>query len=233
MVWLAKSPLVDQYDLSSWKVIWCGGAPLRRTVEDAVRARIDVPIIRQGYGMTECGLGFTGQTDDAHTPGSVGVLRKGMWGKVIDIETGVALGPNRRGELCFKGPNIMKGYVGDKLATSAVIDKDGWLYTGDMGYYDDNAEFYILDRIKDLIKNNIFQVPPTDIEAVLLTHPGIKDAGVVGVPDTEGDELILGFVVRQPGVNLTKEDVIEFVAGEFVVHTTCDTIIIAKRQMMS
>lgn len=218
---IAKSPLIDQYDLSSLKVIWVGAAPLSKEVEDAVRARIGVSVIRQGYGMTEATLAFTGQTDDAHTPGSVGIIRSGFWGKVIDTETGVVLGPNQRGELCFKGTTVMKGYVGDVLSTSATIDKEGWLHTGDIGYYDDNGEWYIVDRIKELIKFKAFQVPPAEIEAVLLTHPGVKDVGVIGVPDDEAGELPLAFVVQQHNVNLTKEDIIEYVAGNrFIIHGT-------------
>lgn len=213
MVLLAKSPLVDRYDLSSLKVIWCGAAPLSKTLEDAVQARIGVPVIRQGYGMTEGTLAFTGQTDQLHTSGSVGVIRKGFWGKIIDTETGVTLGPNQRGELCFKGTTIMKGYVGDDRATNATIDKDGWLHTGDVGYYDTNGEWFIVERIKELIKYKAFQVPPAEIEAVLLTHPGIKDVGVIGVEDEAAGELPLAFVVQQPNANLTKENIIKFVAG--------------------
>lgn len=205
---------MDKYDLSSLKVIWCGAAPLSKDVEDAVRNRVGVPVIRQGYGMTEGTLAFTGQTDDYHQSGSVGVIRKGTWGKIIDTETGRTLGPHCRGELCFKGTTIMKGYVGDQLATSATIDRDGWLHTGDVGYYDENGEFFIVDRIKELIKYKAFQVPPAEIEAVLLTHSGIKDVGVIGVPDPDAGELALAFVVRQPNANLSREEVIKYVAGK-------------------
>lgn len=215
MVLLSKSPLVDRYDLSSLKVIWCGAAPLSKDTEDAVRARIGV-LIRQGFGMTEGTLAFLGQTDRCHKSGSVGELRQGWWGKIIDTETGLALGPNQRGELCFKGVALMKGYVGDKLATSATIDADGWLHTGDIGYYDEDGEWYIVDRIKELIKYKAFQVPPAEIEAVLLTHPGIRDVGVIGVPDEAAGELPMAFVVKQPNAKLTKNDVIKFVAGKII-----------------
>lgn len=213
LVLLSKSALVDRFNLSSLKIILCGAAPLSKDVEDAVRARLGV-LIRQGYGMTELTLASHCQTDRLHKSGSVGELRKGFWGKIIDVESGQALGANQRGELCFKGITLMKGYVGDKLATSATIDPDGWLHTGDIGYYDTNGEWYVVDRIKELIKYKAFQVPPAEIEAVLLTHPGVRDAAVIGIADEAAGELPLAFIVQQPNTTLTKNDVIQFVAGK-------------------
>lgn len=214
MVFLSKSSLVDKYDLSSLKVIRCGAAPLSKEVEDAVRARIGVPVIRQLYGMTEATFSFAEQTDDYHASGSVGVIRKGLWGKTIDPETGHVLGPNCRGELCFKGMTIMKGYVDNELATNAAIDADGWLHTGDYAYYDENGEIFVIDRIREWIKHKEFKVAPAEIESVLLTHSGINDVGVIGVPDVDTGELALAFVVQQPNANLSREEVIQYVAGK-------------------
>lgn len=173
--------------------------------------RIGVPFIRQGYGLSESTLSLLVQNDKHAKPGSVGGLKPGLWAKVIDTETGVPLGPNQRGELCFKGDCIMKGYIGDKKSTATII-KDGWLHTGDIGYFDEDFEFYIVDRIKELIKYKAFQVPPAEIEALLLTHPKIKDAAVIGKPDESAGELPLAFVVKQAGVELTADEVIKFVA---------------------
>lgn len=143
---------MSQYDVSSIKVIWCGAAPLSKEVEDAVKSRIGVPIVRQGYGMTEGTLSFTGQTDLNHKSGSVGILRTGVWGRVIDVDTGKTLKTFEKGELLFKGSCIMKGYIDDVKATENTIDKDGWLHTGDIGYYDNDGELFIVDRLKELIK---------------------------------------------------------------------------------
>lgn len=151
------------------------------------------------------------QNDDACKPGSVGSLKTGLYAKVIDTETGKPLGPNQRGELCFKGDCIMKGYLGDVKATQTAI-LDGWLHTGDVGYYDNDYEFFIVDRIKELIKYKGFQVPPAEIESLLLTHPKIKDAAVIGKPDELAGELPLAFVVTQDNVNLSAEEVINYVA---------------------
>ncbi|XP_017143264.1 4-coumarate--CoA ligase 1 [Drosophila miranda] len=210
MVFLAKHPIVDKYDLSSLMVLLCGAAPLSRETEDQIKERIGVPFIRQGYGLSESTLSVLVQNDDFCKPGSVGVLKVGIYAKVIDPDTGKLLGANERGELCFKGDGIMKGYVGDSKSTQTAI-KDGWLHTGDIGYYDDDFEFFIVDRIKELIKYKGFQVPPAEIEALLLTHEKIKDAAVIGKPDEAAGELPLAFVVKQANVQLTENDVIQFV----------------------
>uniref|UniRef100_T1P9V4 Luciferin 4-monooxygenase n=1 Tax=Musca domestica TaxID=7370 RepID=T1P9V4_MUSDO len=211
MVFLAKHPIVEKYDLSSLMVLLCGAAPLSKETEDQIKERIGVPIIRQGYGLSESTLSLIVQNDNACKPGSVGALKVGLYAKVIDTETGKVLGPNQRGELCFKGDCIMKGYIGDTKSTqSAIID--GWLHTGDIGYFDDDFEFFIVDRIKELIKYKGFQVPPAEIEALLLTHPKIKDAAVIGKPDEEAGELPLAFVVKQANVDLSEKEVIDFVA---------------------
>ncbi|XP_017084152.1 4-coumarate--CoA ligase 1 [Drosophila eugracilis] len=210
MVFLAKHPIVDKYDLSSLMVLLCGAAPLSRETEDQIKERIGVPFIRQGYGLSESTLSVLVQNDEFCKPGSVGVLKVGIYAKVIDPDTGKLLGANERGELCFKGDGIMKGYIGDTKSTQTAI-KDGWLYTGDIGYYDDDFEFFIVDRIKELIKYKGFQVPPAEIEALLLTNDKIKDAAVIGKPDEEAGELPLAFVVKQANVQLTENDVIQFV----------------------
>ncbi|KAH8264099.1 hypothetical protein KR038_002939 [Drosophila bunnanda] len=210
MVFLAKHPIVDKYDLSSLMVLLCGAAPLSRETEDQIRKRIGVPFIRQGYGLSEATLGVLVQNDNFCKPGSVGVLKLGIYAKVIDPDTGKILGANERGELCFKGDAIMKGYIGDTKSTQTAI-KDGWLHTGDIGYFDDDFEFFIVDRIKELIKYKGFQVPPAEIEALLLTHEKIKDAAVIGKSDEEAGELPLAFVVKQANVQLTENDVIQFV----------------------
>ncbi|XP_058118404.1 uncharacterized protein LOC131288319 [Anopheles ziemanni] len=212
MVFLAKHPLVDNYDLSSLNTLLCGAAPLSKETADLVKQRIGVKNILQGYGMSETTLAMVVQTADCNKPGSVGKLLFGTTAKVVDPETGRILGPNQPGELCFKGTQIMKGYIGNEKATNETIDKDGWLHTGDIGYYDEDGEFFIIDRLKELIKYKGYQVPPAEIEAILLTNPKIKDAGVVGVPDEAAGELPLAFVVNQPNVTLTEAEVQQYVA---------------------
>ncbi|GAB0097778.1 luciferin 4-monooxygenase [Sergentomyia squamirostris] len=210
MVFLAKHPLVDNYDMSTVEEIICGAAPLSKEIEDAVSKRIGV-LVKQGYGMSEMTLSTLLQTD-VRKPGSVGNLRPGMYGKVIDPETKKILGPNQPGELCFKGSQNMKGYIGNDAATRDTIDSEGWLHTGDIGYFDEDEQYFIVDRLKELIKYKGYQVPPAEIEALLLTHVKIRDAAVVGVPDEAAGELPFAFVVKQPGMDLTEREVIDFVA---------------------
>lgn len=214
---LSKSQLVDKYDLSSLKVIWCGAAPLSKEIENDVQRRLNIPVMRQGYGMTEGTFAFCGQTDQRRTSGSVGVLRLGVFGRVVNTETSECLGAYAQGELQFKGNCLMKGYVGNDAATRDTIDADGWLHTGDVGYYDDNGEWYIVDRIKELIKYKAFQVAPAEIEAILLANAQIKDAGVIGVPDESAGECAMAFIVKQPNVELSEKEVIDYVA-ERVSH---------------
>uniref|UniRef100_A0A182WW21 Luciferin 4-monooxygenase n=1 Tax=Anopheles quadriannulatus TaxID=34691 RepID=A0A182WW21_ANOQN len=211
MVFLAKHPLVDKYDLSSLVFIGCGAAPLSKELELAVMKRLPhLQMILVGYGLSETSLGVTTRASDVH--GSVGKVNKLSWLKVVDVKTGRTLGPHQTGEICVKGPLVMKGYLHNERETRAMIDRDGWLHTGDTGYFDEDENFYIVDRIKDLIKYKGFQVPPAEVEAVLLTHPGIKDCAVVGRPDVAAGQLPVAFVVLQPGAKLTETEVQQYVA---------------------
>ncbi|XP_058811880.1 uncharacterized protein LOC131676664 [Topomyia yanbarensis] len=212
VLFLAKHPLVDSYDLSSVNTLLCGAAPLSKETEDLVKQRLNIQYVRQGYGMSETTLATLVQSGENHKSGSVGKVQVGTLAKVIDTETGKALGPNQHGELCFKGSQIMKGYIGNDKATQDTIDKDGWLHTGDVGYYDEDLEFYVVDRLKELIKYKAFQVPPAEIEAILLTNPKVKDAAVIGLPDEEAGELPLAFVVKQDDVSVSEEELKKYVA---------------------
>lgn len=218
MVILAKSPAVSNFDLTSLKVIWYGAAPLSKESEDAVQRRLRIPFIRQAYGMTEGTFAFTGQTDEHRSSGSVGVVRAGILCRVVDESSRENLPAFKAGELCFKGSVIMKGYVNDEEATRRTIDADGWLHTGDIGYYNMEGELFIVDRLKELIKYNGFQVPPAEVEGLLLQHPRVADAGVVGKQNEAAGELATAFIVRQPNVELTAEEVVRFVAG----NNACD-----------
>ncbi|XP_050068385.1 uncharacterized protein LOC126556880 [Anopheles maculipalpis] len=216
VLFLAKHPLVDSYDLTSIRTVICGAAPLSRETEELLLQRLpNIQHVRQGYGMSELTLATLIQSGDDHKPGSVGRVQIGTQVKVVDPTTGKTLGPNERGELCFRGTQVMKGYIGDEQATRSTIDADGWLHSGDVGYYDEDGEFFVVDRLKELIKYKGYQVPPAEIEAVLLTHPAILDAAVIGVPDEAAGELPLAFVVRQPndaGAAVTELEIVQFVA---------------------
>lgn len=163
--------------------------------------------------MSETTLCVTLQVGKKMKPGSVGVLQPGTLAKVLDLDTDRSLGPLATGELCFKGSQIMKGYIGNDQETKNTIDYEGWLHTGDVGYYDKDGEFFVVDRIKELIKYKGYQVPPAELEALLLANPKIKDAAVIGIPDEEAGELPMAFVVKQPNADLSEGQVAEYING--------------------
>lgn len=164
--------------------------------------------------MSETTLGVLTSRHGVPKPGSVGVLGPGVYCKVIDPDSGKILGPGQAGELCFSGKVIMKGYIGDERATRETI-KDGWLHSGDVGYYDSDGHFFIVDRLKELIKYKAFQVAPAELEAILLSYPKVKDAAVIGKPDEASGELPLAFVVKQEGCeNVTEKEIQDFVASK-------------------
>lgn len=168
----------------------------------------------QGYGLTEVTLAvILFPVKSIKKVGSSGKVVPGMMIRIRNPETGESLGPNQIGEICIKGDMVMKGYHENYLATKETFDSYGWLLTGDIGYYDDDECFYIVDRLKELIKYKGYQVAPAELEGILLTHPDIKDAGVLGIPDDLAGELPMAVIVKQTGSNLKEDDVIKFIAG--------------------
>ncbi len=224
---LAKHPLVDKYDVSTLRGVLSGAAPLDEDLGHAVADRIGCRVV-QGYGMTELSpvSHCTPLDGGKRLVGSVAPIGAAGWtvansaSRLIDPATGdeigiPASGLSEPGELWFKGPNVMAGYLGNEEATRETIDDGGWLRTGDMARVDSTGCVYIVDRLKELIKYKGYQVPPAELEAVLLTHPAIADAAVVGVRDADsGEEVPKAFVVKQSGANLSEVDVMEFVAAE-------------------
>jgi acyl-CoA synthetase (AMP-forming)/AMP-acid ligase II len=146
--------------------------------------------------------------------GSIGVLVPNTQARLVDPESGADVGRGEPGELWLRGPQVMKGYLNDPAATSECIDSDGWFHTGDIGRVDDEDHWYITDRLKELIKYKGFQVAPAELEAVLLAHPDIADAAVIGIADEEAGEVPKAFVVLQPGVELSAADVTAHVARQ-------------------
>ena len=215
---LAKHPAVDAVlPLPQLKELFSGAAPLGEELERGAARRLDC-IVRQGYGMTEASPATHIVPYDkagvAH--GSIGTLLPGMECRVADTETGALVGVGERGELLLKGPNVMAGYLNKPDATAEAIDADGFYRTGDVGYVDADGMFYVVDRVKELIKVKGFQVAPAELEAVLLGCDAIADAAVVGLPDAKHGEVPKAYVVRQNGGDgeaLTAADVAAFLRG--------------------
>jgi 4-coumarate--CoA ligase len=211
MIFFINTPLFNKYNLSSIKIFICGAAPISGETETKLKSKFKHEIyINQIYGQTETTLGVVCRSFGWSKPGSVGGVVKGTYVKVVDLD-GKTLGKNEAGEILVKGNSVMKGFYNNPHATADTIDKDGWLHTGDVGYYDDDLQFFIVDRLKELIKYKGFQVPPAELEGLLLTHPKIIDCGIIGIPDERAGELPFAFVVKHPNAQITESEVKEFV----------------------
>ncbi|KAI7907903.1 uncharacterized protein BX663DRAFT_557116 [Cokeromyces recurvatus] len=221
VVQFAKEDVVLKYDLTSLKMISSGAAPLRSEHIDALQLRIKASI-RQGYGMTETTAGCIYQKVGKNCPGSTGVLLANMECKIVD-EEGNELGPDQTGEILLKGPVIMKGYLNDDKANSEIFTKDGWMRTGDIAKLDSKSgEFFIIDRIKEVIKYKGFQVPPAELEAILITSSIIADCAVIGVYDnTQATELPRAYITLKPGYipsEETAQEIMKYVADRVVPY---------------
>ncbi|CAA6670318.1 unnamed protein product [Spirodela intermedia] len=205
---LSKCPRVEEYDLSSIRMVMYGAAPISKDLEDALQSKIPDARFGQGYGMTEAGalsmsLGFAKEPFRTKQ-GSCGTVVRNAELKVVDPDSGASLRRNEAGEICIKGPQIMKGYLNDPEATARTIDGKGWLHTGDIGYVDDEDEIFI--------------VPPAELEALLLSHPAVADAAVVPMKDEAAGEVPVAFVVRSSGSGVTEEEIKLFISQQVVFY---------------
>ena len=207
---LAKHPAVDDYDVSSLRVITSAAAPLGEDLAHACATRLGCRV-KQAYGMTELGGGSHFAPDDGRDdPASIGPPLPGVECRVVDYASGTDLGPGALGELLVRTPAAMRGYLGDEAATASTIDGEGWVHTGDVVSVDGDGWFTVVDRVKELIKYNGYQVPPAELEAVLVTHPAVADVAVVASTDDTGAEVPKAFVVRRSPVSA--EELQQFVA---------------------
>ncbi|MFI8182597.1 4-coumarate--CoA ligase family protein [Actinacidiphila glaucinigra] len=214
---LAKHPAVAAHDLSSLEYVLCSAAPLDAELAQACSKRLGLPPILQAYGMTELSPGTHVVPLDARDapPGAVGKLLPGTEMRIVPLgEDAAAEGAEGAGEILIRGPQVMKGYLGRPEETAAMIDEEGWLHTGDVGRVDADGWLHVVDRVKELIKYKGYQVPPAELEAVLLTDPRVADAAVIGVLDGDGNEIPKAYVVPQQGASLTADDVMAHVAAQ-------------------
>jgi 4-coumarate--CoA ligase len=210
VVALAKHPIVDNYDLSALRWILSGAAPLSADLAIACGERLGCEVV-QGYGMTELSPVSHATPSGGFKPGSVGVTVPNTEVRIVD-PAGSSLGVDEDGEVWIRGPQVMKGYLNNESATKSTVDDDGWLHTGDMGHVDADGHLFIVDRLKELIKYKGFQVPPAELEALLLSHPAIADVAVIGLPDDEAGEIPAAYVVLKPGQDASAADIQQFVA---------------------
>jgi acyl-CoA synthetase (AMP-forming)/AMP-acid ligase II len=206
---LAGHPLVDSYDVSSLRALGVGAAPLGAGPERRCAERLGC-LTSQGLGMTEAtGLIAVGPLDQPRR-GSVGRLIPNTEARIVDPDSGNDLAAGRTGELWVRGPQLMRGYRDRPEATAHTIDADGWLHTGDLCYFDEDGYLYVVDRLKELIKCNGYQVAPAELEHLLLTHPAVADAAVVPRPDPEDGEVPVAHVVLR--ATATSQELLSYVA---------------------
>ncbi|MCX7752996.1 MAG: 4-coumarate--CoA ligase family protein [Blastocatellia bacterium] len=208
---LAKHPVVDRYDLSKLRVIMSGAAPLGESVARACAERLGC-LVLQGYGLTEASpVTHANPEDPARVKlASIGPPIPNTECQIVDPETGTPLGVGQLGELWIRGPQVMKGYWKRPEETARTITADGWLRTGDIGYVDEDGYFYVVDRIKELIKYKGLQIAPAELEAVLLSHPAVADAAVIPSPDEEAGEVPKAFIVLK--AEASAEELMAYVA---------------------
>ncbi len=200
---LAKHPLVDKFDLTCLQQINSAAAPLGADVAAAMGERLQCAAT-QGYGMTELSPGSHVSPLGKSRKGASGVTIPNTQCRIVDPQTLQDTAPGADGEIWVKGPQVMKGYLNNPKATTEAIVQDGWLRTGDIGHFDADGYLYITDRLKELIKVKGFQVAPAELEALLLAHPAITDAAVIGIRDAESGEVPMAFVVSAAAPTLAE-----------------------------
>ena len=207
---LAMSPEVEKHDFSSVRFFFTGAAPLAPDPARRMIQRIGKPMI-QGYGLTETSPVTHANPVEAAVLESIGPVVPGTEDKIVDLETGTKTLPNGEvGEICVRGPQVMRGYWNKPQDTADVI-RDGWFYTGDVGRRDDKGYVFIVDRKKEFIKYKGFGVGPAEVEAVLCEHPAVADAGVIGKANEEAGEIPKAFVQLRPNAQATAEELMAFV----------------------
>lgn len=209
---LAKHPLVDQYDVSTLRNILSGAAPLAEPVARACVARLGC-MLRQGYGLTETSpVTHANPRDREIRLTSVGMALPNTEYRIVDLASRQDAPTGEPGEVWIRGPQVMKGYLNNPRATRDMIDSEGWLHSGDIGYADAEGYLYVVDRVKELIKYKGLQIAPAELEAVVQGHPAVADVAVVPSPDEEAGEVPVAYVVLKPGAAATGDEIKAFAA---------------------
>ncbi|MEU8251353.1 long-chain fatty acid--CoA ligase [Nonomuraea sp. NPDC048916] len=212
MFWeLLACRAAEQLDLTmitrTLRMCLSAGAALPRSISEQFKHRFGVPLL-EGYGMTELSpIALWHPVDQEYRPGSVGLPVWGVEVKVV-TETGVEAGVDEPGELHVRGHNVMKGYFNRPGATADVLGADGWFRTGDIGRRDTDGYHYLIDRKNDVIIRGGYNVYPRELEEILLTHPEVSLAAVVGVPHERNGQEVHAFVIRKPGSQISEDELI-------------------------
>jgi len=212
LLFISQHPAFEATDLGSLRLIVCGGAP----VPEPLMKRYDgrgIPI-NQGYGLTETSpfLTFLGSEYGLTKLGSAGLTPLLTEVRLVDAGGAVIDEPDVKGEVCGKGPNIMKGYWNKPEATRAAIDAEGWFHTGDIGYVDDDGFLYLADRVKDMVITGGENVYPAEVESVLYDHPAVAEVAVIGLPDERWGEMVVAVAALRAEQDVSLEELRAFAA---------------------
>ena len=210
-LFMSQHPSFERADLSGLRGLICGGAPVPEPLLRTYQAR--GVAIQQGYGLTETAPSVTFLSDEHGLAklGSAGTPPLFTDVRIVDTETGaVVVDASTNGEVCVRGPNVMKGYWNRPDATAAAIDAEGWFHTGDIGYLDADGFLFIADRVKDMVITGGENVYPAEVESALYDHPGVGEIAVIGMPDERWGEAVVAVVAAKPDAVVTLEDLREF-----------------------
>ncbi|XP_057320558.1 uncharacterized protein LOC130664592 isoform X2 [Microplitis mediator] len=205
---LSKTEQVWKYDVSSITLVLCGGGILKSEVVEFLRTLFRNAAIYTVYGSTECGIVVVGKVESSKLT-SCGKILANIEIKVVDPDTSKILGPNENGELLCRSQTLMTRYWNNPAATEEAIDSEGWYHTGDLGYYDNSGNIFIVERIKELIKCRRYHIPPAAIESVIQDLPGVAEVAVVAKPSFENLEVPMAFVTKVPGMQITEAEINE------------------------
>jgi len=206
---ISSNRRIDRYDLTSLKLCFSGGAPLPAEVKQTFEVRAGCAVA-EGYGLTEAPITHCNPLDGLMKPGSFGMPMPGTSIEIISTEDGETVLPlGERGEVCLKGPQVMKGYWQQTEETALAL-RNGRLHTGDIGYLDEDGYGFIVDRLKDLIICSGFNVYPRVVEEALYEHPDVQEAAVCGVADDYRGETVKAYVVMNAGVERDEAKLLAF-----------------------
>ncbi|KAI3515955.1 hypothetical protein L1887_14862 [Cichorium endivia] len=215
---LVKHPIMEDLAKLKLRSVMSAAAPLAPEIYEEFQRRFPEVVVQEAYGMTEhsCITLTHGDPRKGHHTAkkrSVGYILPNLEVKFIDPDTGRSLPYDTPGEICVRSQCVMKGYYKNEAETAQTIDKQGWLHTGDIGYIDREGDVFIVDRMKELIKYKGFQVAPAELEGILLGHPSVEDAAVVGLPDEEAGEIPGAHVVMSKDAKESEEEMMKYVAN--------------------
>ncbi|MBA7619616.1 Long-chain-fatty-acid--CoA ligase [subsurface metagenome] len=217
---LLEWPERDQYDISSLRIVWTGGAPMPVPIQEKLRQIVPRAVMGEGYGLTETLTGGVITPMGRLKSGFIGIPNISTDVKIVDLETGLKeVNPGEEGEIIIKGPVVMTGYWNKPEETKEAL-REGWLYTGDIGKMDDEGYVAIVGRKKELIKCSGYSVFPTEVEELLYRHPAIAEVSVIGIPDPYRGEAPKAFIVLRPEYKgkIREEEIVEWAKDNMATY---------------